>query len=151
MVYTPVGARCPACARLQRVPTYNVALSQYPIAILVGIGGALVSGFLWAILPLGGFLAFFVALGIGYGLGEVISLSVNRKRGLGLQIVAGFSFFASYLVSRVFPLLLLLVSGGTSGSSLSAAILGAVVSSLLNPFALLLLVLVVAIAVTRLR
>jgi hypothetical protein len=34
-----------------------------------------------------GFFSFLLAAGIGYGIGELISLSVNRKSGTGLAII----------------------------------------------------------------
>ena len=45
------------------------------------------------------FVPYLVAMGIGYGLGELISLSVNRKRGTGLARVAGGSVVLAFLIS----------------------------------------------------
>jgi hypothetical protein len=49
------------------------------------------------------FLNFLLAAGVGYAVGEVISLSVNRKRGRGLAVVGGIAIAVSYLVSILFP------------------------------------------------
>jgi hypothetical protein len=70
----------------------------------VGLGLALVAGVLWS--WLGRLLPFFylhllIAGGIGYALGELISLSVNRKRSLGLQVIGAGSLLLSYLFSQV--------------------------------------------------
>lgn len=62
---------------------------------------AIVSGVVWGFIPLGGYFSLFIALGLGYGIGELISLSVNRKRGLGLQAIAGTSMVVSYLTRSI--------------------------------------------------
>ena len=105
LVQTPVGARCKECASLKRLPTYDVSTSHYMRAAGAGVGIALVCGFGWWALNL--VLPFFllrlvVAAGVGYAIGEVISLSVNRKRGIGLAIVSGLSATLSFAVGNVF-------------------------------------------------
>jgi len=67
---------------------------------------AIVCGIAWGVV--GGFVRFFLlnlilAAGAGYAIGEVISLSVNRKRGTGLAVIAGGALVASYLVSIFSP------------------------------------------------
>jgi len=67
---------------------------------------AVVCGSVWGVIE--GFVPFFylnflLAPGVGYAVGEVISLSVNRKRGTGLAIVAGTALIISYLVSIFLP------------------------------------------------
>ncbi len=57
MVQTPVGARCPSCARLSRVPTYRVSGIYYLRAIGAGLGLAVVCGLLWGFLR--AFIPFF--------------------------------------------------------------------------------------------
>ena len=49
------------------------------------------------------FLNFLLAAGVGYAIGEVVSLSVNRKRGTGLAVIAGIGVAISYLVSLFSP------------------------------------------------
>jgi hypothetical protein len=69
-----------------------------------GIGIAIVCGFAWwainLILPFF-FLRLLVAAGAGYAIGEVISLSVNRKRGTGLAIVSGASAALCFAIANV--------------------------------------------------
>jgi hypothetical protein len=48
------------------------------------------------------YLNFLLAAGLGYAIGEVISLSVNRKRGRGLALIAGATVVISYVIS-IFP------------------------------------------------
>ena len=105
MVQTPVGARCPGCARLHKLPTFRVNTKYLLIAIGSGLGMAIVYGLIWGVI--GSLLNFFylnllLAAGAGYAISEVISLSINRKRGLKLAVIAGFAVVISYLVS-IFP------------------------------------------------
>ncbi len=122
MVQTPVGARCPECARLYKLPTYRVSTVYYLRAGGTALGMALVCGVIWGVVNL--FLPFFflnllLGAGVGYAIGEVVGLAVNRKRGRGLAAVAGAGVAISYLVSillffslpfGLFPILLALAS-----------------------------------------
>ena len=106
MVQTPVGARCPDCAKLTKLPTYRLSTQYYLRAVGTGLGMAIVCGLVWGVVI--GLVPFFylnllLAPGVGYAIGEVISLSVNRKRGTRLAIVAGIAVAISYLVSILVP------------------------------------------------
>jgi len=102
MVQTLVGARCPDCARLYKLPTYHVSTKYYLRAVGVGLGMAIGCGFAWgvgvALVPVL-YLNFLLAAGFGYAIGEVVSVSVNRKRGTRLAVIAGICLAVSYLVS----------------------------------------------------
>ena len=102
MVQTPVGARCPDCARLYKLPTYRVSAQYYLKAIGTGLGMAVVCGFLWGLIasqiPFI-YLNLLLAPSAGYAIGEVTSLAVNRKRGIVLAVVAGIALVISYLVA----------------------------------------------------
>ena len=105
LVQTPVGARCPDCAKLYKLPTYRVSTKYYLRAIGTALGMAIVCGVVWGVVR--GFVPFFylnllLAPGAGYAIGEVVSISVNRKRGKGLAMVAGIAVAISYLVSLWF-------------------------------------------------
>ncbi len=122
MVQTPVGARCPECARLYKLPTYRVSSAYYLRAAGTALGMAIVCGVIWGVVNL--FLPFYflnllLGAGVGYAIGEVVGLAVNRKRGRGLAAVAGAGVVISYLVSillffslpfGLFPILLALAS-----------------------------------------
>ncbi len=105
MVQTPVGARCPDCAKLAKLPTYRVSTKYYLRAAGTALGMAIVCGIAWGVVrayvP---FILFnlLLAAGAGYAIGEVVSLSVNRKRGTGLAIIGGIAVVISYLVSIIF-------------------------------------------------
>jgi hypothetical protein len=49
------------------------------------------------------FLNLLLAAGVGYAIGEVISLSVNRKRGTGLAVIASIAVVISYLINIFIP------------------------------------------------
>ena len=109
MVQTPVGARCPDCAKLYKLPTYRVSAKYYLRAAGTALGMAIVCGIAWGVI--GWLLAhsfhlnlnLLLAPGAGYAIGEVVSLSVNRKRGTGLAVVGGIAIAISYLVSIISP------------------------------------------------
>ena len=104
MVQTPVGARCPDCAKLYKLPTYRVSAKYYLRAAGTALGMAIVCGIAWGIVM--GFLPFYLnlllAAGAGYAIGEVVSLSVNRKRGTGLAVVGGIAVAISYFITFPF-------------------------------------------------
>ncbi len=106
LVQTPVGARCRDCAQLYRLPIYRVSTQYYLRAVGTGLGMAIVCGIVWGVVrgvvPFF-YLNFLLAAGAGYAVGEVVSLSVNRKRGTGLAVVAGTAVVISYLVSLLSP------------------------------------------------
>lgn len=104
LVQTPVGARCRDCANLDRLPTYRVSSKHYLRAIATGLGMAALCGVAWGAVAAEfpfffPFLNLLLASAVGYAIGEVISLAVNRKRGRGLSVVGGTSVALSYLVS----------------------------------------------------
>ncbi|MEE8420713.1 MAG: hypothetical protein V3R92_04570, partial [Dehalococcoidales bacterium] len=71
-------------------------------AIGTALGMAVVTGLLWGALRI--FISFFIfnlllGPGVGYVIGEVVGLAVNRKRGRGLAMVASLGVVISYLVS----------------------------------------------------
>jgi len=67
----------------------------------VGLVLAILSGVVWGFIPLRGYFSLLIALGVGYGIGELISLTVNRKRGRGLQAIAAVSMVVSYLTRSI--------------------------------------------------
>lgn len=104
MVQTPIGARCVVCAKLAKVPTYRVSRWYYMRALGIGLAAAIGCGFIWGFVEKMTFFYINLLLSplAGYAIGEAISISVNRKRGTGLAIVAGFEVGVSYLVSVLF-------------------------------------------------
>lgn len=102
MVQTPVGARCPDCAQLSKLPTYRLTTRHYLVAAGTALGMALATGLVWGMLrALVPYVVVNVILGGGAGLavGEVVSRSVNRKRGKRLALIGALAVPVSYLAS----------------------------------------------------
>jgi hypothetical protein len=104
MVETPVGARCPDCARLYKLPTFRISGTYYLRAAGVALVTAVVIGVVWGIiesyLPFR-FFTLIIGAGIGYVIGEVVSISVNRKRGPGLAVIGSLGVVISYVMTSV--------------------------------------------------
>ena len=102
MVQAPVGIRCREHGKAVRMPTFDVTPTYYARAISVGVAIAIGGGLLWSLLiiiiP---FLSSIGAIAVGYAAGELISRSVNLKRGTGLAWVAGGSVVGAFLVAWI--------------------------------------------------
>lgn len=100
MVMTDVGARCPACAPMRRLPQFDIG----PVYILRGLLAALTAGaaagLLWGVLIPGffGFFIIFIGIGLGYAVAEPVSWATNRKAGTPLQVVAAIGVALAYVV-----------------------------------------------------
>ncbi|MBM4463739.1 MAG: hypothetical protein FJ012_10525 [Chloroflexi bacterium] len=102
LVQTPVGMRCRKCARLKRLPTFEITPQQYLKALAVGLGCSLGLGIAWASLwSFVSFFNFFIAAGVGYATAEVLGLSVNRKRGRSLQVIAAVCVIVTFIIANV--------------------------------------------------
>jgi hypothetical protein len=105
MVQTPVGARCPVCANLKRVPTYQLGGKYYLRGALAAAGMALAGGFLWWLIrmfvPFSGFFNFIIAGALGYGIGEGISLATNRKAGGPLAVMGGLAVAVAFFIAHI--------------------------------------------------
>ena len=67
---------------------------------------AIVCGIVWGLIEWAipfFFINLLLAPAAGYAIGEVISRSVNRKRGTSLAVIAGIALVISYLVGMFFP------------------------------------------------
>ena len=106
LIQTPVGARCRDCARISKLPIFQVSNKQLFIAVLVGLVIAVVYGFLWGLLSY--FLNFLLlglllGAGAGYCIGEGMSRVINRKRGTKLAVIAGIMVVISGVASVITP------------------------------------------------
>lgn len=107
VVQHPVGIRCPECGRAKPLPMFDITPLFYTRAMVAAavIGVAAVVGLLYLsilLLPLGlagYYLRWLALIGIGYLMGSGISLAVNRKRGRGLQWVAGVAMAVVFLAA----------------------------------------------------
>jgi hypothetical protein len=104
LVQTPVGAKCPTCANVSRLPTVDVTLPY----LSRGFGAATVAGAVvgaaWAYIsgPNGlnfvGFFLIFLAMGMGWVVSESIALATNRKRSTALASLAVYAMVLAYFV-----------------------------------------------------
>ena len=124
MVHTPVGFRCRDCAKVRPPPTFDVTGIYLARAIGASVALGVAGGIIFKLLSLllGG-VSFWQAIafaGIGYMVGEGVSVAVNRKRGRGLKLVASGGVFLAYVMS------IWLLSGSEVGPS-SSLFLGLIV------------------------
>ena len=107
MVETPVGARCRECARINKLPTFQVSGKQMLISSGVGLLIAVAYGFLWGMVSLFAnfiFLNLLLGAGAGYVISEGMSRVINRKRGTKLAVIASILVLVSGFASIFTPL-----------------------------------------------
>ncbi len=100
-VQTPVGYKCRGCAKLRRSPVYELTPVHFLRGAGAGIGLSILIGIAWGWLGGISFLGFLLAAAAGYAIAEVISISVNRKRGRPLQALAILCVSIAFVVSFV--------------------------------------------------
>ena len=120
LVHAPVGMRCPDCAKVNVVPTYDVPLPVLLRGIGAGVGVAGILALVYLFTVPAMFRLVFLGIpglnivlpilftammaGVGYAVGEAISLATNRKRGLKLKLVgAGSILLVSVVFTYAFP------------------------------------------------
>ncbi len=102
-----MGARCRECARINKLPTFQVSGKQLLISSSAGLVIAVAYGFLWGILGLyTNFIILNLLLGAGAGfcISEGMSRVINRKRGTKLAIVASIMVVVSGFASVFTPI-----------------------------------------------
>jgi len=103
VVFTDVGARCPACAPARKLPQFEVG----PLYLLRGAAAALaagaVLGAVWGVLLPGriGFFGLLLAAFLGYLIAEAVGTATKRKSGTPLQVVAASGVIAAYLIRNL--------------------------------------------------
>lgn len=97
-VSTPVGFRCPDCAGVRQLPTYQTPAATLIKATVIGglIAGAV--GILWGYYP---DWQFYLALLLGFGVAEGMAWAANYKRGKDLQIAAIACVLVGIAISRI--------------------------------------------------
>lgn len=127
MVYTPVGNKCPGCARMPKAVLVRLKPERLVLMIAAGIAAAALGGVLFLVIaPWASFLTLFLAYGLGYGIGEAVSWGSGRFHGRPVAIWAAACAAAAILALQL-PGLLVAISAGYVGSIwlLLAAVLAA--------------------------
>jgi hypothetical protein len=92
LIQTPVGARCRECARLRKLPMFQIGPVDYLRAIGGGlaasVGGGLALTFMQMLVPVFGMLNLVFLAALGYGVGTAVALSTRRKQGTMLGVLA---------------------------------------------------------------
>jgi len=103
-VFTDVGARCPTCAPVRKLPQFEIG----PLYFLRGAAAALAAGTglgaVWGLLLPGSvffFALLLVGALVGYLIAEAVSAATNRKSGTPLQVVAAGGVIAAYLIHNL--------------------------------------------------
>ena len=111
MVHTHVGARCPICAQVKKVPTYDVSTKFLSRAVVASVVVSVVCAVLFILLygPLiyrVPYLSLLVMVGVGYAVGEATSAAANRRRGRTLQytVASGIIIAGVLVILFVAPL-----------------------------------------------
>lgn len=127
LVTSPVGSRCPSCARIGRPAILDTSSSEFSRAILAGVGAALIGAFGLAIavrvlveIPgvsstIGIFIAAAGIAGIGYAIGESVKYASGKKLDKRLKYVAAGGVFLAWVATAAF-LPVFNVSAGFLGS-----------------------------------
>ena len=106
MVHAPVGVRCPKCAQVKPLPTFEVKgthlLRAVGAGVASGVAGGVIFGIFSPILLSFPLLTLAAMAGLGHLTGEAISASVNRKMGRTLKYVAAGSVVVAFVVTLAF-------------------------------------------------
>ncbi len=87
LIQSPVGARCPDCARVVRAPMYTLSTQNLVRAALAAAIGGVAMGLLWRLILLpftAGFFAILVGVALGYGFTRLLEFATSGKRGPGM-------------------------------------------------------------------
>lgn len=150
---TPVGLRCPDCARGPRPVIYQTDPAILVRAVGGGVVAALVIGIAWGLLNTAGLgryglaynWGFWFSLLLGFGVAESISFLAKRRRGTTLQAVGIGCVLLGFAISRVVISARLALSISLDQALLGTPALG------IDLLALLFLALACAIAWRRFR
>ncbi|MBI2887784.1 MAG: hypothetical protein HYY02_11320 [Chloroflexi bacterium] len=151
LVHTPVGPRCRDCARLRPLPTFQVGPLLYLRAAGTGLALAVAAGLVWSMVPFGGVFSFFLSPLAGYAIGEGVSRAANRRQSTVLKVMAGSSLLVAYLVKQGGVGLLVAATLLLAGTPvpLISVLATAVLGTLLNPLAWIVVAIGAYVAVSR--
>jgi len=102
MVHTPVGVRCPECSAPKKFPAFEISYIVLIKAALAGIFAAVILGLVFGLIstilfkiP---FIPWIALLGLGYVVGEVVSIAANRRQSRQISAIALVSLLVSFIM-----------------------------------------------------
>ena len=105
VTHTDVGMRCPVCLKEMRPTGLDVSPAHFLLASMaalgVGAAGGAVNGFLLRIIGGIPFLSIAVFLLVGFLIGESIARLIGVRHSTGLQVVAGLGVVVAYVVTNI--------------------------------------------------
>ena len=114
LIQTPVGARCRDCARVRKLPMFQIGPIDYVRAIGGGLGAAIGGGIalrlLQDLVPVFGLLSLVFVAALGYAVGTAVALSTRRKQGTSLGMIAAVAVPIGVAVARA----LLFIANGAN-------------------------------------
>jgi hypothetical protein len=135
LVPTPVGARCPTCARVKRI-AFLAKPRDFALGGLLGLLTATFGAILVGFIPFLGIIGLAI---LGFATGEAVSIGARRKRAPELGVLAIVCLVLGYAVLSV---LVRLAFGALTGGRalplelLPGFLLGVPLALITNPFAL---------------
>lgn len=98
MVSTPIGYRCPDCARGPKPALYQATTTGIARGAATGIIVAAAVGVLWGLFPS---WEFYWCIILGFGISESISWATRYKRGTELMTIAMICVVIGLALARV--------------------------------------------------
>ncbi len=114
MVSSPVGARCPSCARIGRPAILDASRNEMGRAIGFGLGVAVAGALIFSVilkilvsLPfIIGLIDFIVVaggiVGLGYAIGEAVRIGSGGKLDKNLKYAVAFAVFIGWAATAAF-------------------------------------------------
>ncbi len=134
VTHSDVGIRCPVCVKESRPAGLDVSPAHFLLASMaalgVGAAGGAVNGFLLRYVGWIPFLSIAVFLLVGFLVGESIARLIGVRHSTGLQVVAGLGVVVAYVVTNIIK---------------SQALIS------IDPFTIVIAVIAVAVAASRVR
>lgn len=102
LIQTPVGARCRSCARVRRLPVYDVPPRFLLRGVAAGLAAATLGGIVVHLVPgFGLFLLLMIGGVYGYLVATAVARATNEKRGATLGWVTVGAIVLGFWLSRV--------------------------------------------------
>lgn len=103
MVVTPVGMKCPDCARSKNSMLFQIPASRLLLALIVSLAAGVVASIIGGL----GFFVIFLSVPYGYYAGNLILRSAGMKRGWKIELTAGAGMVLGALSVKLIPMLLI--------------------------------------------